>query len=237
MARILLVDDDRDLLLVASNLLMLPAAKGGGGHSVVTAETVLEALELARKEEFDVVITDVNMTPHNGYELTKSLKQIPGYDVVPVAMLTGRREKRDVERALQAGAQDYIVKPIDPDRLIQKANELAGKAEANRRALRFAEVDVAESAVLETPIKLLAISETGCLLESEHRWCEGAKIRLDAPAFGKIGLVKPLLRVRSSAPSAVEGLYEIRVGFCDLDDRSLQKLRQYLQTRIKTGAA
>lgn len=236
MARILLVDDDRDLLLVASNLLRLPIA-GGAGHVVVTCENAMEAIEHARKEEFDVVITDANMTPHTGYDLIRSLKQIPGYDMIPIAMLTGRRERRDVERALAVGAQDYIVKPIDPERFVAKVSELVHKAESNRRAVRFAEIDVNESATIELGLLVLSISETGCLLDSDHRLREGTRIRMDSPIFQRIGLGRPMVKVSSCAPGAIENMFEVRATFIDLDERAQTKLRTFIQSRVKARVA
>jgi two-component system chemotaxis response regulator CheY len=186
MAKILLVDDDRDFLEIAAKLLAFAKI------DVVLCTSAMEALEQARELEFDVVITDANMQPHSGYDLIRSIKQIPTYDLIPIAMITGRREKRDVERALAVGAQDYIVKPIDPERFIKKVTELISQSEQARKAARFGEVQLEEVAKCSVAIVMSAgISESGVLLDSDHKLLEGTVLNLDAEIFDRIGIPRP----------------------------------------------
>ncbi len=226
MALILLVDDDHDFLAVASKLL------GHIGAEVVTCTSAMEALEQAQKREFDVIITDANMKPHSGYELIKSIKAIPSYYLIPIAMITGRREKRDVERAVAVGAQDYIVKPIDPERFIQKVQELISHSENARRAARFGEVSLEEVAKLSAAVVIVGLSESGVLLDSDHKLLEGTVITLGAELFDKIGTPNPQAKVKSCSPGSVEGTYEIRAAFHGLDDRTTLKIRQYVQAKL-----
>ena len=57
-------------------------------------------------------------------DLVKTLRKQPSTAMIPIALLTGRREKEDVARGLASGADDYIVKPIEPDLFIDKINTL-----------------------------------------------------------------------------------------------------------------
>lgn len=232
MANILLVDDDREFLDIASKLLAFAKI------DVVLCTSAMEALEHARNQEFDVVITDANMQPHSGYDLIRSIKQIPTYDLIPIAMITGRREKRDVERALAVGAQDYIVKPIDPERFIKKVSELISQSEQARKAARFGEVQLEEIAKCSIAIVVTGISESGVLLDSDHKLLEGTVLNLDAEVFDRIGIPRPQAKVKSCVPGSVERTFEIRASFHALDDRSLGKIRQFVQaktTQAKKG--
>ena len=226
MALILLVDDDQDFLAVASKLL------SHMGAEVVTCTSAMEALEQAQKREFDVIITDANMKPHTGYELIRSIKAIPSYDLIPIAMITGRREKRDVERAVAIGAQDYIVKPIDPERFIQKVQELVTRSENARRTARFGEVPLEEVAKLSAAVVIVGLSESGLLIDSDHKLLEGTVISIDAELFGEIGCPSPQAKVKSCTPGSVEGTFEIRAAFHGLDDRALLKVRQFVQAKL-----
>lgn len=226
MALILLVDDDQDFLAVASKLL------GHIGAEVVACTSAMEALEQAQKRAFDVVITDANMKPHTGYELIKSIKAIPSYDLIPIAMITGRREKRDVERAVAVGAQDYIVKPIDPERFIQKVQELISSSENAQRTSRFGEVQLEEVAKLSAAVVIVGLSESGVLLDSDHKLLEGSIITLSADLFDKIGSPSPQAKVKSCTAGAVEGTFEIRAAFHGLDDRGTTKIRQFVQAKL-----
>lgn len=229
MAKILLVDDDRDFLDVAAKLLAYAKI------DFVLCTSAMEALDRAREIEFDVVITDANMTPHSGYDLIRSIKQIPTYDLIPIAMITGRREKRDVERAVSVGAQDYIVKPIDPERFIKKVQELILQSERARMAARFGEVQIEEIAKCSVAVVVTGISESGVLLDSDHKFLEGTVLNLDAEIFDKIGIAKPQAKVKSCTPGSVEKTFEVRASFYSMDDRGLTKVRQYVQAKSSLG--
>ena len=229
MARIMLVDDDRELLNMASALLV------HAQFDVICCETAMEALDQIRKQPFDVIITDANMSPHSGFELIRSIKTIPSYDLVPIAMLTGRREKRDVERALSVGAQDYIVKPLDPEYFIKKVKELASLSENHHRIARFAEVKLDEVATVELSLVVIGVTEHGLLLSCDHLLHKGSVLKIDGEIFTKIGASKLHVRVTSCTPGDVEGTFEVRTSFEGLDDRSLTKIRQFIQMRAIPG--
>jgi CheY-like chemotaxis protein len=225
MARILLVDDDRELLAMASALLVHEQ------FEVSVCENAIDALELIRRESFDVVITDANMTPHSGFDLIRSIKLLPSYDLVPIAMLTGRREKRDVERALSVGARDYIVKPLDPMSFIKKVTELAMISEDHRRTAKFAELTLDEVANCELPLVIIGLTESGVLIDSDHRFHIGSQLTLDSEVFNRIGIPRPVVRVTSCTEGAISGSFEVRTSFASLDEKNSMKIRHYVQAQ------
>lgn len=225
MAKVLLVDDDRELLQIAGALL------SHAQFDVTCSENAVDAMEHVRRETFDVVITDANMTPHSGFDLIRSIKLLPQYDLVPVAMLTGRREKRDVERALSVGAQDYIVKPLDPDLFIKKVSELAMRSLDNHRAAKFAEVPLNEIATCELALVVIGLTEHGALLDSDHALRVGSIVTLDCDVFHRIGTPKPQVRIISCSPGPTENTFEVRTSFHALDEKNLMKIRHYVQAR------
>ncbi|CAN5661923.1 hypothetical protein BH10BDE1_BH10BDE1_27460 [soil metagenome] len=231
MARILLVDDDRELLTMASALLV------HARFDVTCCENAMDALELVRREAFDVVITDANMTPHSGFDLIRSIKLLPSYDLIPIAMLTGRREKRDVERALSVGARDYIVKPLDPAGFIKKVTELAAISEDQRRTAKFAELELDETASCELALVVIGITESGVLLDSDHRLHIGSQLTLDCDAFHRIGIPKSVVRVTSCTAGEIEGSYEVRTSFTNLDEKNALKVRHYIQAHARMPKA
>jgi DNA-binding response OmpR family regulator len=106
--RILLIDDD-ELLSRA-----LTARLTADGHKVATAGTVHDAQALFESEAFDLVIHDVNLPDGDG---VTSCKKMRARSDIPILMLTVRGHTPDKLRALDAGADDYLVKPVDPDEL------------------------------------------------------------------------------------------------------------------------
>jgi len=109
--KILIVDDSPDNREIAS--LFLQAA----GALCADAENGQVGVELARKEEFDIVLMDIQMPVLDGYQAMKALKEL-NYSK-PVIAVTAHAFKEEKYRCLEAGFSDYVTKPIDRTRLIQ----------------------------------------------------------------------------------------------------------------------
>ena len=112
MARILAVDDS------AAMRQMVGITLTGAGHEVQQAADGREALTIAERQKFDLVITDVNMPVMDGLTLVRHLRNLPNYKGVPLLVLT---TEATTERKLEgkaAGATGWLVKPFNPDRLL-----------------------------------------------------------------------------------------------------------------------
>ena len=72
-----------------------------------------------------IALLDVMLPFFDGFQLVKILRAQPGWEAVPVIMLTGKTQERDIVRALDAGANDYIVKPFQPKELLARVRRLA----------------------------------------------------------------------------------------------------------------
>ena len=113
MYRILIVDDDPEIrTLVAVTL--------GDSHTILEAADGVDALYLARKEAFDLVLLDVMMPRMDGFEACRQLKGDPLTTSTPVIMLTARGTREDLDRGTEVGADDYFVKPFSPIALLDK---------------------------------------------------------------------------------------------------------------------
>jgi CheY-like chemotaxis protein len=118
--RILVVDDVADVTEMIG--LFLKHA----GYEVATAGSARAALQLARDEKFDIVISDIGMPQMNGYELAGELRTMPDYKKIPIVAVTGYSEYDDRGRAVRAGFSTHLTKPIDPTRLLNLIGELLG---------------------------------------------------------------------------------------------------------------
>ncbi|WP_127470820.1 response regulator [Thiomicrorhabdus aquaedulcis] len=112
MKKILYVDDARSM----RKLVELVLSKH---YDVTTAENGQEGLNAILKENFDVVISDVNMPVMTGLEFLGHLRQQAQYKFVPVLMLTTEASDELKEQGKQLGATGWIVKPFDPEKLIK----------------------------------------------------------------------------------------------------------------------
>ncbi|MHC4948305.1 MAG: response regulator [Planctomycetota bacterium] len=122
---ILVVDDEPHIRY------MLEFKLGGAGYRVVTASSGPAALERARAETPDLVITDFQMPGGGGLELSKALKREPGTADVPVVMLTGRSHKIPKAELAATNICQLIAKPFSPRELTATVDELLGLAAAS----------------------------------------------------------------------------------------------------------
>ena len=118
MASILLVDDSASMREMVSFTLK------GVGHEVNEAEDGVEALEFAKKNAVDLVITDVNMPNMDGITLTAELRKLDSYKFTPILILTTETGSVRKEQGKVAGATGWIEKPFDPDNLLGTINRV-----------------------------------------------------------------------------------------------------------------
>lgn len=116
--RILLVDDEPDILeIVGYNL-------SSEGYNVITAENGSDAVKLAKENKPQLIIIDVMMPGMDGIEACEEIRKVPGLADTIIAFLTARGEDYSQMAGYDAGADDYITKPIKPKILVSKVKAL-----------------------------------------------------------------------------------------------------------------
>jgi len=96
----------------------------GVGYTVRDARDGAEALQLCRMHRFDLISTDVMMPGIDGYELSRRVRQLPGYEETPIVMLTSRDQEIDRIRGFDAGVDAYMTKPVDRTEMLQMVSRL-----------------------------------------------------------------------------------------------------------------
>jgi len=94
------------------------------GYDVQIASDGLEGLEKARSIRPDLVFTDLMMPVKNGYEVCKEIRADEHLKNVILIILTARGQDTDVEKGIAAGADDYVMKPFDPPKVVERVNEI-----------------------------------------------------------------------------------------------------------------
>lgn len=117
--RVLVVDDEPDSAGLMKRVLESRHAE------VRAAGSMLEALEIFHDFHPHILLSDIGMPQHDGYELIKRVRELPGGEI-PAAALTALARRDDVDRALHAGFQTHVAKPVEPTQLVTVAAGLAG---------------------------------------------------------------------------------------------------------------
>ncbi|MEO5676889.1 MAG: response regulator, partial [Usitatibacter sp.] len=110
--RVLIVDDD------IRNIFALSSVLEDYGMDIKTADSGREAIEHARKGELDVILMDIMMPEMDGLETTREIRRIPSCKDLPIVAVTAKAMKGDRERCIEAGAWDYLSKPVDRNQLL-----------------------------------------------------------------------------------------------------------------------
>ena len=116
--RILLVDDEEAILELISATL-----GHNDGYQFVLARDGEEALNTALKHKPDLVLLDVLMPKRDGYYVCRALKQNPETAHIKVLILTALAQEVDCQKALDSGADGYLIKPFSPMALLEKLEE------------------------------------------------------------------------------------------------------------------
>ena len=110
--RILVVDDSRVMRAYVRG-----ALKGSFDCTVVEASSGFEALRLLPRDDYDLVVTDINMPDINGLELIRFVRKSERHRDVPIVIISTQSAKRDRQRAFELGASDYLSKPFEPEEI------------------------------------------------------------------------------------------------------------------------
>jgi len=150
--KVLLVDDDPDILDV------LEITLSEENFEILKAMDGEEALRIIKSKPLDLVLLDYNMPKMNGRQVCMEIKKDMLLRHLPVIMVTGKGEISDKVGGIDAGADDYIVKPFEPKELLARI----------RMVLRRAEIDLEANPLTRLPGNVSILKELSCRIESKE---------------------------------------------------------------------
>ena len=163
--RVLVVDDNSDTAMLMQELL------GHRGYEVITASSAEQAEAKILHAAPDLILSDVIMPGKSGYELCRELKENPATRLIPFVLITGLSNREDRVRGIEAGADDFLNKPIFPEELFARVKSLLKLKEFTD------ELETAES----------VLCSLGLSVESRDPYTEGhcERLALHASALGR----------------------------------------------------
>jgi len=121
MTKILISEDEPDIRdLVAFTLRF-------AGYEVISSTNGEEAVQLAKKELPDMILLDVRMPRMTGYEACKRIKADPKLKDVPIVFLSAKGQETEIRDGMNAGAEEYLLKPFAPDQLTESVRSILSK--------------------------------------------------------------------------------------------------------------
>jgi two-component system, cell cycle response regulator DivK len=122
---VLLVEDNEDNRTIYTTILR------HFGHEVAEAATGEEGIRLARELRPAVILMDVAMPGIDGWEATRRLKSDPETAAIPVVALTAHAMAEDRQRAIDAGCESYLAKPVEPRKVVEEVERLLARSAAS----------------------------------------------------------------------------------------------------------
>lgn len=231
MAKILLLDDNETILKIVSSVL------NSKSHKVTLAKNPIDAFESILQDSFDLIITDLVLPGGtNGFDFIRTVRNNSVTAKIPIIVITGeRKEKKDVERAITAGANDYIVKPINPETLQSKVSHwLTVSAQPPKPSSNFKIVNAI--GVLNTEVKVLTMTEIGFEMKTLFSFQVESKIKVECASFREIGIATPWVKVITCVRSQAGDGYDVSVQFVDLTEKETGSIKQWIRLSIKKAS-
>jgi DNA-binding response OmpR family regulator len=121
MAKILIAEDEPDIRELVAFMLRF------AGYEVMAASNGEEAVQAATREHPDLVLMDVRMPKMTGYDACRIMKATPDLRDVPVVFLSAKGQESEIQSGLEAGAEEYLLKPFSPDELTNRVRLILSK--------------------------------------------------------------------------------------------------------------
>lgn len=152
MAHIIVLEDE-----IATRRLIVGVLKTEG-HLVTEVDNGAEGLLMVMAELPDLVVSDVEMPKLTGFEVLQAIRQEPDLCDTPVILLTSRSSSADIREGMNRGANDYLTKPFEPERLLQSVREQLAFMAAHRGGSQ--EADIAYAATLPAELAMQPLERT-----------------------------------------------------------------------------
>lgn len=221
---ILVIDDNPSDLTIVK--FVLEKAKF---HAILLTNP-LEAFDFLANHHIDMIVLDWQMPQMSGMEFLKRIRRDSRYRTLPIMIMSGRNGTKDVKMAIQTGATDYVIKPIDPLIMESKLTRLFGGVDTWSYFRLNPEDEKSKGSILMS-VCLTGLAETGCYFKSNAIFSVGQSIDVKLRLLEELGINSLPLRILSVNNEGKDPVYQ--AAFVGLKEGDLQKIRVFCRT-LKT---
>ena len=236
--QVMVIEDDLNAADLASTVLRR------AGFDVILVGDGESALESVRETHPRLILVNLHLPGIDGCEVCRRLKADEETRPIPVVVISADRTRESVLRALEAGADDFLIKPIDPQILTHKINSFpllppspetplpvdSAKDSDNRR--RFIRFNLDAEAVLHLSIQVIDLSEGGVGFLANTPVLPGNVLQMKSALFEEVlGVQEVQVRVRYCRLPHSRAKYRLGGEFIGLNEAEKKKIRQYVYRR------
>jgi CheY-like chemotaxis protein len=224
----LLVEDNPSDALLATTLLQ------NLGFIVISANDGFAALELLEQDMFDIAIVDLNMPMMSGIDLIKRIRAREQTRGLPVIVLSGKTNIKDVKLALESGTNDYIVKPVVIKQLEEKIKKLQLKEEERWYSYQIDKSTTQAQMLVSQKTKLISINEIGCVFISNSLFSVGQTARINSELLLQNGISEGNVRIVSCEQHGFEYVsHGLFLGLTEVQKKQIRLMCQELWVENK----
>ena len=217
------------------------------GYHVLEAGTGKEAVKVLQTTVPDLIILDIRMPEMDGFQLLELMRRYPKAASIPVVMLTALSQPGDVDRALQLGVIDYLVKPLDPTLLLAKVETAltkhtqasAGEPWDGPSRRQFVRGSILDLSLAPFPGgRGIDLGEGGLCWRTREPPLIGDVVVIEAPElFSAVGITEKTLRCRVVYTSELGlGFYRVGAALVGLNEHVRDAIRGYVLARQSRAA-
>ncbi|WP_446742415.1 sigma-54-dependent transcriptional regulator [Silvibacterium acidisoli] len=166
MSTVLVIDDDKNLRETLSDLFR------SEGHDVLQAANGEEAIAILHTERLDVALCDWRMSPLGGLDVLKAIQQEGRQDSIPIIVLTAYGDAESTVQAMQTGAYDFLMKPVDVDAVLSTVNRALEHVELQRSLDRLQQERFRDGRL---PVPSASLGSSEQLIGKSSAWIEAFK--------------------------------------------------------------
>ncbi len=221
--RVLVVDD------LAPNVKLLEVKLTKEYYNVVTAMSGKEALAKVKDVSPDIILLDVMMPEMDGFEVCRRLKKDPATTLIPVVMVTALSEQEDRVRGLEAGASDFITKPIDDLHLLARVRSLV-RLKVMIDELRLRDKTGSELGLIDQNPLHINPDDPASILIIDDDVVQSKRIQ---EVLSALGHVTQECHAESAETAVAKGSYDLIIINTELDDTDGLRLGMHIRSQEK----